>query len=178
MTREEMLKEIVERELLMFQSAPSQGGPAICQKRPATFRLMRNMAHCAHGNDFLASYLDDLRQAEASGRNFMTEKYARMDDLIPPLNDSPLLDEIVLAECKFLEEAAKKLPGRIRSPDNGIFPIYLRSELETLSERSLRLYAEEIRNALRDGKNPVLERHLWLSNAMGATNKGQEDSAI
>lgn len=167
MTRDEMLDEIVARELSMFQSVQGEGGRASCQERPATFRLMRLMAHCIHKEAFLASYLEDLRNAELSGRNLMTEKYARMDDLIPPLNESPLLDEIVEAECRFMEEAAMQMPQIAREPGNGMFPIYLRSELETLSDKSLQLYAEEIRSAMQAGKNPVLERHRWLADRIG-----------
>lgn len=167
MTRDEMLHEIIERELIMFQAVHGQGGRASCQERPDTFRLMRQMAHCVHQDVFLSSYLEDLREAELSGRNFMTEKYARMDDLVPPLSVSPLLDEIVAAECSFMEDAAKQMPRMVRKPGNGIFPIYLRSELETLSDRSLQLYAEEIRNAIKEGRNLVLERHRWLEDKIG-----------
>ncbi len=87
--RERLLDEIVERELAMFLATPNEGGRASCQERPDVFRLMRRMAHITHEDAYLESYLQDLRQAEAVGRNFMLEKYARMDERLPPFPAIP-----------------------------------------------------------------------------------------
>ncbi|MDE6734421.1 MAG: DUF4125 family protein, partial [Desulfovibrio sp.] len=158
--------EIIERELAMFLATPNEGGTADCQQRPDTFRVMRRMAHITHDDATLESYLDDLRAAEESGRNFMLEKYARMDDRLPPLSESPLLDEIADAENAFLEEAAKERPDCIQRNGSDIFRRYLRCELETLSPETLALYAEEVRRAKAEGRNLVLERHQWLADFM------------
>ncbi|RXE64146.1 DUF4125 family protein, partial [Muribaculaceae bacterium Isolate-002 (NCI)] len=83
--RESLLREIIDRELAMFLATPNEGGISACQQRPETFRVMRRMAHEVHDDATLASYLDDLRRAEEEGRNFMLEKYARMDERMPPL---------------------------------------------------------------------------------------------
>ena len=107
-TREGLLHEIIERELVMFLATPNEGGVAQCQMHPDAFRTMRRMTHCIHDDATLVSYLHDLRLAAETGRNFMIEKYARMDDRLPPLSSSPLLDEIADAETAFLEEAAAK----------------------------------------------------------------------
>lgn len=161
--RDALLDEIIERELAMFLETPNEGGVASCQQRPETFRVMRRMAHVTHDDDTLRSYLEDLRAAESSGRNFMLEKYARMDDRLPPLSESPLLDEIADAENAFMEEAARMRPDRIRRNSSGKFRRYLRCELETLSPRTLELYAREVRRAKEEGRNPALERHDWLA---------------
>lgn len=161
--RDALLDEIIERELAMFLETPNEGGVASCQQRPETFRVMRRMAHVTHADDTLRSYLEDLRAAESSGRNFMLEKYARMDDRLPPLSESPLLDEIADAENAFMEEAARMRPDRIRRNSSGMFRRYLRCELETLSPRTLELYAREVRRAKEEGRNPALERHDWLA---------------
>ncbi|WP_308621161.1 DUF4125 family protein [uncultured Desulfovibrio sp.] len=161
--RDALLDEIIERELAMFLETPNEGGVASCQQRPETFRVMRRMAHVTHDDDTLRSYLEDLRAAESSGRNFMLEKYARMDDRLPPLSESPLLDEIADAENAFMEEAARIRPDRIRRNSSGMFRRYLRCELETLSPRTLELYAREVRRAKEEGRNPALERHDWLA---------------
>lgn len=160
--RDALLNEIIERELAMFLATPSEGGVSVCQQRPETFRVMRRMAHVTHDDATLRSYLGDLRAAEADGRNFMLEKYARMDDRLPPLSDSPLLDEIADAESAFMEEAARLCPDRIKRNGSGMFRRYLRCELETLSSETLALYAREIRRAREEGRNPALERHEWL----------------
>lgn len=167
--RDALLDEIIDRELAMFLETPNEGGVAACQQRPETFRVMRRMAHVTHDDETLRSYLEDLRAAKASGRNFMLEKYARMDDRLPPLSDSPLLDEIADAENTFMEEAARIRPDRIRRNGSGIFRRYLRCELETLSPRTLDLYAREVRRAQEEGRNPVLERHDWLAGYLASS---------
>ena len=166
-SREAVLAEIVERELAMFLATNNEGGVSVCQTRPETFRAMRKMAHAAHDDALLASYLDDLRQAEAAGRNFMIEKYARMDDRLPPLSTSPLLDQIADAEQAFLQDAQRRYPNVIQSNGQGMFRRYLRCELETLSPRTLELYAAQVSRAQREGRNLVVERHDYLMRLLG-----------
>ena len=162
-----VLAEIVERELAMFLATNNEGGVSVCQTRPEAFRAMRKMAHSAHDDALLASYLDDLRQAELHGRNFMVEKYARMDDRLPPLSTSPLLDQIADAEEAFLHEAQRLYPNVVKSNGQGMFRRYLRCELETLSPRTLALYAAQIDRARREGRNLVVERHDYLMRLLG-----------
>ena len=91
-----------------------------------------------------------------------------MDDRLPPLSESPLLDEIADAENAFLEAAAKARPDRIQRNGSDIFRRYLRCELETLSPETLALYADEVRRARAEGRNLVLERHQWLADYMAS----------
>ena len=167
MSREALLAEIVERELAMFLATNNEGGVSVCQTRPDAFRAMRKMAHSAHDDALLASYLDDLRQAEAQGRNVMVEKYARMDDRLPPLSTSPLLDQIADAEQAFLQDAQRRYPHVIKSNGQGMFRRYLRCELETLSPRTLELYAAQVSRAQHEGRNLVVERHDYLMRLLG-----------
>lgn len=166
-SRETVLAEIVERELAMFLATNNEGGVSACQTRPDTFRAMRRMAHSAHEDAVLASYLADLQQAEAHRRNFMVEKYARMDNLLPPLSTSPLLDEIADAEEAFLHDAQERYPNVIKSNGQGMFRLYLRCELETLSPKTLELYAAQVRRARQQGRNLVVERHDYLMRLLG-----------
>ena len=166
-SREAVLAEIVERELAMFLATNNEGGVSVCQTRPDAFRAMRKMAHSAHEDAVLDSYLADLRQAEANSRNLMVEKYARMDDRLPPLSTSPLLDEIADAEEAFLHEAQRLYPNVVKSNGQGMFRRYLRCELETLSPRTLALYAAQIDRARREGRNLVVERHDYLMRLLG-----------
>lgn len=165
--REAVLAEIIERELAMFLATNNEGGVSECQTRPDTFRAMRKMAHSAHEDVVLASYLTDLRQAEVDNRNFMVEKYARMDDRLPPLSTSPLLDEIADAEEAFILEAQERYPHVMQSDGRGMFRHYLRCELETLSPRTLELYAAQIRRAREQGRNLAVERHDFLMRLLG-----------
>ncbi|WP_291332469.1 DUF4125 family protein [Desulfovibrio sp.] len=166
-SREAVLAEIVERELAMFLATNNEGGVSVCQTRPETFRAMRKMSHSAHDEALLVSYLDDLRQAELHGRNFMVEKYARMDDRLPPLSTSPLLDQIADAEEAFLQDAQRRYPHVIKSNGQGMFRRYLRCELETLSSRTLELYAVQVSRAQHEGRNLVVERHDYLMRLLG-----------
>lgn len=165
--RETLLYEIIERELVMFLATPNEGGTAQCQMHPDAFRTMRRMTHCIHDEETLASYLRDLRLAADTGRNFMIEKYARMDNRLPPLSSSPLLDEIADAETAFLEEAAARFPKVIQRNGGNFFRHYLRCELETLSDATLELYAAEIRRARAEGRNLAEERHRFLLRLLG-----------
>lgn len=166
-SRESLLHEIIERELVMFLATPNEGGVADCQLHPDAFRTMRRMTHCIHDDVMLASYLHDLRLAAETGRNFMIEKYARMDDRLPPLSTSPLLDEIADAESDFLEDAAARFPHVIRRNGGNFFRRYLRCELETLSDKTLELYAAEVRRAREEGRNLAEERHRMLLKLLG-----------
>ena len=165
--REAALAEIIERELAMFLATNNEGGVSECQTRPDTFRAMRKMAHSAHEDAVLDSYLADLRQAEVNSRNLMVEKYARMDDRLPPLSTSPLLDQIADAEQAFLHDAQRRYPHVIKSNGQGMFRRYLRCELETLSPRTLELYAAQISRAQHAGRNLVVERHDYLMRLLG-----------
>ncbi len=177
--KEALINEIVERELVMFLATPNEGGPSDCQTRPNSFRAMRRMTHCAHGKETLASYLRDLKDAEAIGRNFMIEKYARMDDLIPPLSHNPLLDVITEIEIHFLEEATARYPHAIRVNTDSTFRRYFRCELETLSDRTLQLYADEMRRAVKEGRNTAVERYdsLWRSLGEGSLESYEKELA-
>ena len=165
--REATLAEIIERELAMFLATNNEGGVSECQTRPDTFRAMRKMAHSAHDDALVASYLDDLQQTEAQGRNVMVEKYARMDDRLPPLSTSPLLDQIADAEQAFLHDAQQRYPHVIKSNGQGMFRRYLRCELETLSPRTLELYAAQVSRAQHEGRNLVVVRHDYLMRLLG-----------
>lgn len=170
MTEEEraaVLGEIINREWKMFQATPSEDGEPAIKDRPEAFRLTRLMAHAAHGDEFLNSYLDDLREAEKTGRNFIVEKYGRLNNVLPPLNESPLLDEIADAETAFLSDASKMFPDIIKNTGSDKYRQYLRAELESLSDKSLALYADEIRKAKAQGLNPALDRHNWLAAMLG-----------
>lgn len=177
-TREALIQDIVERELSMFLATPNEGGPSACQTRPQSFRLMRWMNHSTHDVSTLESYLDDLKDAETQGRNFMIEKYARMDNRLPPLSTSPLLDEITDAESAFLHEASARYPHAITGNGDTAFRNYCRCELETLSERTLKLYAAEVKRAQQEGRNLAEERYDNLWKRLGESSLAAYDAKL
>ena len=107
MDRKQLLEKIIAREAGMF-IAVKASEPADCQEMLKTFYLMREMSHSVLAADTLTSYLQDLETAAAAGRNLMTEKYARMENLIPSLNENELIYKIVDIEREWLAEVHKK----------------------------------------------------------------------
>lgn len=174
--RQQLLEQIIEAELHMFLNTVNEGGQASCQKNPNSFRIMRWMNHCTHEEATLLSYLNDLHTATQAGRNLMFEKYARMDNLIPPLSTNPHITSIVETEYLWLQEEAKIYPHALQG--QGKFKVYLSAELETMSDATLELYAQEIVEALKAGRNLALERHDLLCKRLGYTSLADRNAQL
>jgi len=103
----------------------------------------------------LGSYLNDLIVANEQGRNLLTEKYARMDNLVDPLSTNPVIEKIVAIECKWQQEIQNIYPALYEqccrridpTGDGSDFSVYLQSELETYSDHTLGLYYNNVKNA-------------------------------
>lgn len=139
--------------------------PAQCQDMLKTFQIMREMSHSVLADDTLASYLQDLNIAESTGRNLMTEKYARMENMIPPLNENELIYKIVDIEREWLYEVHKKYPLTVAI--NGGFITYAVCELETYSDDTLNLYYRDVFLAATQKRNLVEERYQYLYRSLG-----------
>jgi len=164
MDREELMDNIIELELEMFENVRS-AEPSLCQERPETFKSMRGMTHSAVSDRTLSSYLEDLQQARADGKNLLTLKYARMDGKIPPLKENPIITGIVRIEEGWMMELAEKYPNTVKGGPG--FGVYLSSELETYSDRTLDLYLKDVQQAEREGRNLAEERYNWLFERVG-----------
>jgi hypothetical protein len=162
--REEILDSIVESEFDMFERVRTNE-PSLCKERPETFRAMRRMAHSVLSTKTLQSYVEDLQKAEAEGRNLLTEKYARMDNRIPPLKLNPIIDDIVEIEARWMEELSRKYPHAVRHRPG--FKIYLSCELETYSDETLELYFGDVSRAEKEGRNLTEERYARMTRQMG-----------
>ena len=158
--RENLIAAIVEVELEMFISVKSNE-PAPCQQQPDAFRDIRTSIYEFWSEETLESYFKDIIAAQSLGRNLFTEKYARMDNLIPPLNDDPLIGKIFDVEVKWQEEIREKYPALYSHVGRNVdskesesdFANYLRCELETYSHNTLELYYENLQQALARGEN-------------------------
>ena len=125
----------------------------------------------------LGSYLDDLKEAEKKGRNFMTEKYARMDNLIPRLKENSLIDKIVEIECAWHKEILEKYPNAMGgarptsspqdTPSITSFETYLRGELETYSDRTLSLLYKDVKEKWETGKNRAMDTSRYMVEQLG-----------
>lgn len=167
---------IVALEWKMFQQVNNIGGRAACQNNYKTFNVMRSSQIASWSDEVASSYLEDLKEAENSGRNLLSEKYARMmattapedyakiSHLLPPLEQgaSLLIDKIAEIHAEWSEEVQKKYPrlhgrGRPAVPARSSIGItsadtYLRGELATYSLSTLKLY---LKHALLQKKQQV-----------------------
>jgi len=185
--KEDLIASIVKAEWEMFQAVPNAGGPAGCQQDHETFEIMRSSQAVSWSDAALESYLDDLVAAQRSGRNLLTEKYARMmestspaeyraiEPLLPPLDAATLqlidaIVEIVLGwetdlSARFPHVIQRGRPIRATEDRPGVTSVetYLRGELATYSSRTLTLYLENVRAQTKEGVNGS---ELTLSHTM------------
>lgn len=166
-TREELVQDVIERELVMFLDTKNMGGTASCQENPDMFRQWRWMIFSVLSDSYIASYCDDLAEAKRVGRNLMTEKYARMDNLIPCV--SPNMDKvrkITATERLWMQELLQEFP--LLFPQSlARFDMYFPAEMETLSERSLDQYQACVDVAVRTGENLARKRYSNFYARMG-----------
>lgn len=162
---DELIEQIVEMELEMFRAVNSSVHSP-CQDHLRTFKLMRWMHHSVMPGAMLESYHADLVGARKAGRNFMVEKYARMENRIPPLKQSQAIEDIVDAEIAWMREVAHKYPLTFEGGGEG-FKAYLSCELEPLSDRTLGLLREEVERAKKGNRNLVEERYDNLFKRLG-----------
>lgn len=142
----DFVSEILDCEWDMFRRVRS-AYPVGCQRAPQTFRKVRGSIFELWTKGMLESYLSDLREAKKAGRNLLTEKYARMDNLIPQSNFHPLIEKIVSIEGAWQTEVKRNYPHlyvyvcRDDDPtgDGRNFAVYLRSELETYGSKTIEL---------------------------------------
>jgi hypothetical protein len=174
MNKEDLITEILDLEWEMFSNVTNRGGRASCQEDPDTFRIIRSGGFTVWSEDTLESYRTDLEEARDAGRNLMTEKYARMEGLIDPLNPDalPLIAEIVSRECEWAEEFRRRYPqARMARPirDSEAPPsvvsaeTYSRAELETYSMKTLELYQRDNREIEARGQNRIEMAALDMS---------------
>jgi len=165
-SQDELVREIISIELRMFLTVQT-AGPTTCQEQPETFKLMRRAGFHVLSTETLESYLQDLEEALDEDRNLVTLKYARIDELIPCLNDNPIIGKIVEIEERWFKELERKYPSTFRNRADFAAGIYLRSELETYSNRTLELYLKDLTKALYEGINLTAERYTYLFKQLG-----------
>jgi hypothetical protein len=171
-----MARQIIDIELDMFQRVKS-AERSLCQEKPEAFKVMREMTHSVLSIRTLESYLDDLKRAAACGRNLLTEKYARMENLIPPLNTNPVIREIVRIEAMWMKALSERFPQSFQQSP-AAFERYLSSELETYSDRTLELYLKDILPAEKEGSNLAEKRCTVLARKLGYESIGHMEKEI
>ena len=158
--KQDLIKEIVEHELEMFLGVQARE-KASCQENPDGFKFYRGATFSVWSKEALSSYREDLITAKSEGRNLLTLKYARMENLIPVINENEVIYKIVDITIGWLKEMARKYPniqsrGRSIEEDGPTFTstkTYLRCELETYSNKTLEHYYHNLQDFLGRGEN-------------------------
>ncbi len=183
---EDIIEKILAKELKMFLSVPS-AGKSSCQDYPESFKLHRRAQFSCWSRETLQSYLNDLEKAEEKGTNLMTQKYARMDNLIKKLSTNPLIDKIADVQCTWQRAMIKKYPGIMSAgrpltsvEDSAFmtsFETYLRGELETYSNATLELLHFDILDKNMKGINMAEELYLYLVKEKGYDSLDEAEQA-
>ncbi len=173
----ELVDKIADMEWAFFDKVQNEGGRASCQDDPGTFFIMRKSQYLTWDEELLKSYLDDLCMYKKVNENPITYKYGYMMEstdpaefeklreklpVVEPLRRA-LIDQICAIQVGWMEENAKAYPhvsGRGRSihssednPYNTSAETYLRGELLTYSDMTLKLYGRLVAGLAKEGKN-------------------------
>lgn len=196
-----LINEIIEMEWAMFDQVNNQGGRAGCQDDEWTFYVMRYSQHHAFSRHTLESYRQDLVHAQQQGRNLLTEKYAYMMEYtqpdyfdrelkpyLPAVSPAKeeLVDRIANLSIKYQQDFQKQYPafagaGRPLTGTDGAdvsFHIYTLGELKTYSEETLRLYYQDMQNAVGEGENTAYRIHRTTASFYGYNSLQEAEEKI
>jgi hypothetical protein len=190
MGKERLILQILEIELDMFVSVHSRY-PVSCQDDPEGFRVMRSAQFAAWSEETLHSYLSDLKGASNDGRNLMTLKYARMENLIPSLHENPQIDnmlhEVVAVQMEWQKEMFVKYPALMsrgrpltdteKQKADTSFKTYLRCELETYSLMTLTHLFRDIMVNHSQAKNMTEEIYTHMVKGLGYSDLEEAEEA-
>ena len=164
MEKEKIINKILEKEWKYFSNLNNIGGRADCQDNREDFIIMRKSQWETFNEETLISYLEDLN----SKNNPLFQKYAQMmkynspeeyekiKDILEKVSEekTDLVNKIMFIYMEWEKEFFERYPifssmGRplYSSKDNDIetsIETYLRGELLSYSEKTLKLYLDYI----------------------------------
>ena len=182
-------EEIISMEWSWFDKVQNEGGRADCQDDWETFSIMRRSQYYCWNEELLRSLLLDFRAALEDGRNPIREKYgymmestapgrfAEVKDTLPEISEekAALREAVIAIQVGWMEEFAAEFPklaGGARvihtyedSPAQTSYETYLRGELSTYSDMTLKLYGGFIVNVSNEEKNlarMIMERSVRM----------------
>ncbi len=165
-TKKALIRQILDIEEKWFTEVRASEESS-CRDNLSAFRNMREIGFAPMSKKTLKAYLKHVKEARRKGRNLMVEKYARMDNIIPPLKESFFIDKIVDIQKKWLAELKERYPYVFKKNPVDSFANYLRSELETYSDETLGYYYSDVKNALAKGVNLVELSYKHLAETNG-----------
>jgi len=177
-TDDPLLETVIRLEWDQFQHTDNEGGRAACQGNWPMFHEMRLSQFLTWTPALLASYENDLRQADRTGRNLVTEKYARMmastapdiyreriEPYIPRLSEDRIArqERVIARQVAWARVFAERWPalgGAMRvlttaqdTPEQTSFETYLRGELGTYSDATFVEYERLVDAIAAQGGN-------------------------
>ncbi|MBD3255125.1 MAG: DUF4125 family protein [Candidatus Lokiarchaeota archaeon] len=176
MKKEKLINKIINLELEMFQKVRTSQ-PSLCQEHPHAFKLMREMGFSVLSEETLCSYLDDLITAKRKKKNLLTEKYARMNNIIPPLKNNSIIGDIVHIEKEWMKRLNQRYPNTIKGKIT-YFENYLSCELETYSDKTLNLYFRDIKKAVESDLNIIEMRYEYLFRKLGYESIQEKENSL
>ena len=180
MDKGKLIEQIISLEWSAFDKVNNEGGRADCQDDFNTFQIMRKSQYMTWGKELLESWRQDLIAARDSGNNLITykygymmestapEKFAIIKDQMPVVSQEKrnLIDQIVEIQVGWMEEFASKYPKlaansrSVHTIDDNMYntsaETYLRGELMTYSDGTLKLYGSMVVELAKSGKNLTL----------------------
>lgn len=185
--KQKLIAQILDIELEMFLSVQSLQKSS-CQDQPDSFRLHREAQFSVWSEETLKSYLHDLNRAAETGINLMTYKYARMEELVPQINNNPIIDKILTLQYRWQAEIFQHFPNLMKgarplsreddSAQKTSFETYLRCELETYSDNTLSLLYEDMHNKEKKEVNMSAEVYENLVRKMGYSSLEEAEKHI
>lgn len=170
-----LINKIIEEELAFFMAVKSRDEISPCQQSPQSFVMARKMTHSVQSEAFLNSYYQDLLNAKIADRNPMTEKYARMENLIPRTNFDKHIDLILEIEADAHAQVVAQYPHIMKTRSESDFANYLSCELQTLSSQSLSIYYDNLASATRVGRNLSHERYENFMKILGLPSLAEQE---
>lgn len=176
-SKNELIEHIVSLEWQAFDEVQNMGGRADCQDDWGTFSIMRRSQYQAWPKQMLISFIRDFRAANRRRWNLITEKYGRMmehtdpegfdtiKDRLPVLTEKQvqIIEQIVKLQVAWMEDFAKRYPNMasnsrtIHSEEDTLlqtsYETYLRGELATYGEETLKLYGNFIIHLSASNRN-------------------------
>lgn len=178
MNEQQLVSQIISEEWNQFQHTNNEGGRANCQGNKPMFQIMRASQFNTWPQPLLESYLSDLQAADASGRNLVTEKYARMmastapsiyqrdlEPYLPVLSEQRIAQQerIIAQQLAWARDFVNRYPRlgagmRVLetaqdTEESTSFETYLRGELGTYSQRTLDLYQQFVNDLASKQEN-------------------------
>lgn len=185
------LEQLIVKEWTQFQQVQNEGGRASCQDHRREFVMNRLAQFLTWSEEMRQSYCRDLEEAEKYGWNLLTEKYARMmrytapeqyaalRNRLPVISEQKerLVQQIMEIQLRWQEEYTRLYPkvsrgsrptGHGSDADHVTsFETYLRCELETYSEATLRSYLQHAQEMERSGVNMTILNLEFIARCNG-----------